>query len=151
MRRRELFAAALAAGLAAPAVARGQDRERAILRSLIAREEGAALAYRGLQIPGLDDAAKQDADHVKALQTELQALYSGAPALPSDKIDDAARRLREAATPTERRAAAIALETELLADYREAVLDLSEPAILKTVATIFACHAQRHALLSYPP
>jgi ferritin-like protein len=152
--RRHLFAAALAAGLVRPALAAGQDRDRAILRSLIAREQGAAFAYRGLRLPGLDDPAEQDADHAKALQTELQALYSGAAPLSSEKIDDAARRLRDASTATERRAAALALETELLAEYRDAVLDLAEPAILQTAATILACHAQRRALLtgaSYPP
>ena len=148
MRRRELFAAALGAGLAVPAAARGQDRDVAIVRSLIAHEEGAAFAYRGLRLPGLDDPAGQDADHVKALKTELQGLYSGATPISPEDIDEAARRLRDASTAAERRAAAIALETDVLDMYREAVLGLSQPAILQTAATILACHAQRRALLS---
>jgi hypothetical protein len=151
--RRELFAAAVAAGLAAPASALGEDRDGAILRGLIRREEAAAFAYHGLRLAGLDDPAAQDEDHVKALRTELQALGFGIPRLSVQKLDPAARRLNDA-LKDERQAAAVALETDLLAQYREAVLGIGEPAILQTVATILACHAQRRALLgagSYPP
>jgi hypothetical protein len=131
-------------------VARGQSGDRAILRGLIAREEAAAFAYRGLDLPGLTDPARQDKDHVMALRTELQALGGGvAPVAPTD-LDPAARHLNDS-LKRERVAAAIALETDLLAQYREAVLGLAEPAILQTVATILASHAQRRALLSYPP
>jgi hypothetical protein len=154
VRRRDLFAAALATGLAAPAVARGEDHDRAILKSLIAREEGASAAYRGLRLPALRNPSEQDAHHVKALKTELQALYSGATPISPEDLDAAARRLRDASTGTERHTAAIALETELVDAYREAVLGLTQPAILQAVATMLACHAQRRALLtadSYPP
>jgi len=153
VRRRDLFAAALVAGLAAPAAARGQDRDSAILRTLIAREEVAVLAYRGVDLPGLGDPAAQDEAHVKALRTELQALKLDTPRIAADDLDPAVRRLSEA-PEDERRAAALALETDLLAEYREAVLGITEPAILQAVATILACHAQRRALLSaasYPP
>jgi hypothetical protein len=149
LRRRELFAATLAAGLAAPVAARGQDRDAAILRRLIAREDSAAFAYRGEQTPGLDDPAAQDTTHAQALRTELQGLIeAGVPR--NTPLDPAARRLNDA-RGAERRAAAVAFETDLLADYRTAVLELNEPAILQAVATILACHAQRRALLSYPP
>jgi hypothetical protein len=151
MRRRDLFAAALAAGLAAPAVARGQDRDSAILRDLIAREDAAALAYRGKVLPGLGDPAAQADDHARALRTELQGLISPRePRLSPDDLDPAARRVNDA-SGAELRAAARALEADLLADYHEALLGIAEPAILQTAATILACHAQRHALLSYPP
>jgi hypothetical protein len=146
MRRRDLFAAALATGLAVPATARGEDRDAAILRRLVAREEAAAYAYRGLRLPGSTDAAAQDEDHVKALRTELQALGSGTPPVAPDELDPAARRLNDALR-SDRQAAAVALETELVARYREAVLGLTEPSILQAVATILACHAQRRALL----
>jgi hypothetical protein len=65
-------------------------------------------------------------------------------------LDPAARRLNDA-RGDERRAAALALEADLVAQYREALLGITEPAILQTAATILACHAQRRALLSYPP
>lgn len=148
MRRRDLFAATLVAGLAAPAAARGQDRDAAILRRLIAREDAAALAYSE------SAAAAQDEAHAKALRVELQGLIRpGIPRVKPENLDPAARELSEA-VGAERRAAARALETELLIEYHEAVLTLSEPAILQAVATILACHAQRRALLgagSYPP
>jgi hypothetical protein len=151
LRRRELFAAALTAGLAAPAAARGQDRDRDILRVLITREDAAAFAYRGKLLPAVADPAAQDEDHAKALRTELQGLISpGQPPTSPDDLDPAARRLNDA-RGDDARAAALALEADLLAEYREALLGLREPAILQTVATILACHAQRRALLSYPP
>ncbi|HEX5617159.1 MAG TPA: hypothetical protein VFX51_01990 [Solirubrobacteraceae bacterium] len=151
MRRRDLFAAALAAGLAAPAAARGQDADSDVLRRLIAREDGAAFAYRGKVFPGLGDPAAQDEDHARALRTELQGLIEpGEPPLSPDDLDPAARRVNDASGDA-LRAAAIALETDLLATYREALLEIAEPAILQTAATILACHAQRRALLSYPP
>jgi hypothetical protein len=154
LRRRDLFAAALAAGLAAPAAARAQDDDDPILRRLIAREDAAAIAYEGVSLPGLGDARAQAKDHAEALRVELQALITPRqPWLSPDDLDPAARRLRDA-VGAERHTAAVALETELLAEYREALLGLGEPAILRTVATILACHAQRRALLSaasYPP
>jgi hypothetical protein len=147
--RRGFLAAAFSAALAAPAAARGEDRDVTILRDLIAREDAAAFAYRGQQLPGLGDPAAQDADHAKALRVELQGLIEpGEPRNPP--LDPAARRLNDA-RGDERRAAALALEADLVAVYREALLGITEPAILQTAATILACHAQRRALLSYPP
>jgi len=153
LRRRDLFAVTLAAGLAAPAAARGEDRDGDIVKALIAREEAAAYAYRGLRMPSASDPAAQDAEHVKALRTELQALGRGTAPISAEDLDPAALRLNEA-PKDERVAAAVALETDLLAQYRDAVLGITEPGILQAVATILACHAQRRALLSaasYPP
>jgi hypothetical protein len=151
LRRRDVFAAALAASLAAPVAARGEDRDSDIVRELIGREDAAAYAYRDKRLPGLGDPAAQDEDHARALRTELQGLISpGEPPTSPDDLDPAARRLSDA-HGDEARAAAIALETDLLAQYREALLGITEPAILQTAATILACHAQRRALLSYPP
>jgi hypothetical protein len=151
MRRRDLFGAAFAASLAAPAAARGEDRDSDIVRALITREDAAAFAYRGKLLPGLGDPAAQDKDHAKALRTELQGLISpGEPPTSPDDLDPAARRLSDA-RGDHVRPAAIALEADLLAQYREALLGIGEPAILQTAATILACHAQRRALLSYPP
>jgi hypothetical protein len=148
VRRRDLFAAAFAAGLAPAAAAFGEDRDGAIVKHLIAREEAATYAYRGLRFPGVDDAAGQDAEHVKALRTEFQALGRGVAPITVENLDPAARRLSEAPNRDARRAAAVALEADLVGDYRTAVIGLSQPAILQTVATILACHAQRRALLT---
>jgi hypothetical protein len=154
LRRREVVAAALAASLARPALAAAEDRDGDIIKHLIAREEAAAYAYRGLRLPGLIDPAAQDTDHSKALRTELQALGRGTAPISADDVDTAARRLAEASDRDQRLAAAKDLEADLIADYRSAVIAIFEPGILKTVATILACHAQRHALVSgdsYPP
>ena len=62
-------------------------------------------------------------------------------------LDAPTRRLAEAGTAAERLDAAIALEASLVADYRRAVEQLSEPGILQTAATILAGHSQQHALL----
>jgi hypothetical protein len=149
--RREALAAGLSAGLAAsfalPARAGAEDRDGDILQGLIAREEAAAYAYRGVDLPGVGDLAAQDSDHVKALRTEFQALGRGVAPISADDLDPASRRLADAANE-ERVAAAIALEADLVATYRTAVLGLTEPAIIQAVATILACHAQNRALLT---
>jgi hypothetical protein len=145
--RRDLFAAALATALARPALAAAEDRDGDILQGLIAREEAAAYAYRGLDLPGVGDLGAQDSDHVKALRTEFQALGRGVAPISADDLDPASRRLAEA-TNEERLAAAIALETDLVATYRTAALGLTAPAIMQAVATMLACHAQNRALLA---
>jgi uncharacterized sporulation protein YeaH/YhbH (DUF444 family) len=146
--RRQVFGAALAAALARPALAAAEDRDGDIVKHLIAREEAAAYAYRGLRLPGLDDPAAQDTDHAKALRTQLQAIGRGTSPISVDQLDTAARRLAEASNRDQRLAAAADLEADLIADYRSAVIAIFEPGILQTVATILACHAQRRALLS---
>lgn len=138
MRRRELLAAAAAAVLVRPAAARAADGTADILVRLIALEDAASLAYRGAPpavlaaVPGVAD---QEADHAKALRTDLEALGGHAP--------NAAREL----APLAGLDAAIALEAALIAAYRKALVELDEPGLLPTVATILASHAQHHALL----
>jgi hypothetical protein len=41
--------------------------------------------------------------------------------------------------------AAIALEESLVRDYSEALVDLADPSVLQTAATILASHAQHLA------
>ena len=84
-------------------------------------------------MPGI--IADQEADHAKALRTDLEALGGEAPS--------AAREL----APLAGLDAAIALEASLLTAYRKALVDLDELGLLPTVATILASHAQHHALL----
>jgi hypothetical protein len=147
MRRRELLLAGVALAVARPATARGQDRDGDIVKGLIAREEGAAYAYRGLRLPGVADVSAQDDDHAEALRTELQALGRGTSPISAADLDAPTRRLAEASRDEDRLDAAIALEAHLVSSYSAAVVALSEPGILQTAATILACHAQRRARL----
>jgi ferritin-like protein len=151
MRRRELLLAGAGVLLARPAAALAAatlDENGDIIKPLVAREEGAEFAYRGAiprGAPNLADHAKQ---HAAALRTELQALGRGTAPVTMDELDPPARRLAGAATADGRLAAAIALEADLVATYRAAVIRLTEPGILQTAATILAGHAQQHALLA---
>jgi hypothetical protein len=145
--RRELLAAGLAAALARPSVAAAEDRDRPILTGLIAREDAAAYAYRGVDLPGVGDLAAQAGDHADALRTELQARGDHAALLSPEDLDPASRSLAEAADE-ERLAAAIALETDLVTSYGTAMLGLTEPVILQAVGTMLASHAQNRALLA---
>src|SRR6185295_3067729 len=86
-------------------------------------------------------------DHDTALRTQLQALGRGTAPITAADLDAPTRRLAEAGIAAERLDAAIALEVSLVADYRRAVEQLSEPGILQTAATILAGHSQQHALL----
>ena len=151
MRRRELLAAGAAALLVRPAAATGAtlDHDGDVIKPLIAREEGAEFAYRGAVPAGAPDLGAHARDHAAALRTEFQALGRGTTPITIDQLDAPARRLAEAGTPAKRLAAAIALEADLVGAYRAAVVALSEPGILETVATILASHAQQHALLAH--
>jgi hypothetical protein len=145
VRRRELLLAAAAAALARPAAAAGQGGEPAVLRRLIAREEGAARAQRSHAAPRVYALATDEANHAAALRTHLAAL--GIPQPPeAAELDEHARRVLEAdgASVLE---AAIALEVSLVASYEQALRIIGEPSILRTAATIMAGHAQHHALL----
>lgn len=150
MRRRELLLAGAAAVLARPAAAGAAtlDRDGDVIKPLIAREEAAQFAYRGAIPQGAPDLAGHAGEHAKALRTELQALGRGTTPVSAHALDPAARRFAEASTATARLDAAIALEADLVSTYRAAVLALTEPGILQTVATILAGHAQQHALLA---
>ena len=74
----------------------------------------------------------------------------------ADRPRGARRPRADARRPASRRdrrssTAAIALETRLVAAYREALLDLDEPASSRRSATILASHAQHRALLLRAP
>jgi hypothetical protein len=150
MRRRELLLAGAAALLARPAAAGAAtlDHDGDVIKPLIAREEGAQFAYRGAIPRGAPDLAETARQHAAALRTELQALGRGTAPVSADALDPASRRLAEASTAEERLDAALALEADLVTTYRQAVIDLSEPGILQTAATILAAHAQQRALLA---
>jgi glycine cleavage system pyridoxal-binding protein P len=150
MRRRELLLAGAAAARARPAaaVAPTLQHDGDVIKPLIAREEAARFAYRGAVPRGAPDLAQTAADHAKALRTQLQALGRGTTPITADDLDPLTRRFSEASTPGERLNAAIALEADLVATYRKAVIALTAAGILQTTATILAGHSQQHALLA---
>lgn len=138
MNRREALAAAAVATLVAPAAARAQRSDIAVLIRLVAREEAAAEAYgsgAGELVPRLH---QDELDHAAALRTQLDAL--GRRPAPRG-LDAPARRVAEAG-PEDRLEAAIALESSLIEDYSEALADIADPSVLQTAATILASHAQ---------
>jgi hypothetical protein len=149
VRRRDLLLAGVAVVLARPAAAGAAtlDHDGDVIKPLIAREEGAEFAYRGSVPDGAPDLGATAKDHAAALRTQLQALGRGTTPITAADLDAPARRLAAAGTPDERLDAAIALETSLVADYRRAVEQLSEPGILQTAATILAGHSQKRSLL----
>jgi len=136
MRRRELLVAVAGIVVARPAVAvAAADGTADILRRLIVLEDAAALAYGGTAPAAVPGIAAHEADHAKALRTDLEALGGKAPSAPAD------------VPPLEGLDGAIALEAELVAAYRRALIELEELGLLSTVATILASHSQHHALL----
>jgi hypothetical protein len=136
VRRRELLVAAAVAVVARPAVAvAAEDTTADILERLIALEEEAALAHRGAAAAAVSGIASQEADHAKALRTDLEALGGRAPGAPTG------------VAPLAGLDGAIALEADLVAAYRMALVELDEPGVMPTVGTILASHAQHHALL----
>jgi hypothetical protein len=148
--RRDLLAAAAAAALVRPTAASAAELagDPAILDRLIAREEAAAFAYRGHARPAVFALAADEADHARALRTQLAALsHEGPPAPERAAALDAPARRVAAARGESALVAAIALETSLLAAYRDALLRFAEPSILRTAATIMASHAQHRARL----
>jgi hypothetical protein len=150
VRRRELLLAGAGALLARPAAAAAAtlDQNGDVIKPLIAREEAAQFAYRGAIPRGAPQLARTAGDHAAALRTQLQALGRGTTPITADRIDPYARRLADASTADAQLAAAIALESDLVRAYQSAVVKLTQPGILQTTATILACHAQQHALLS---
>jgi len=148
MRRRELLIGATALAVLRPGVASAAQGEAGILDSLITREDAAAFAHRTRSGALSSRIARDEAEHAKALRTELAALGTGGPDPPmgARALDPVARRLAEAgrdAAP----ARSIALEESLLEAYDEALRELGEPSILRTAASIAASHAQHLALL----
>jgi Ferritin-like domain len=139
--RREALATAAVATLVAPAAARAQRSDIAVLIRLVAREEAAAEAYgagAGELVPHLH---QDELDHAAALRTHLDAL--GRRPAPRG-LDAPARRVAEAG-PEDRLEAAIALESSLIEEYSEALADIADPSVLQTAATILASHAQHLA------
>ena len=138
MRRRELLAAAAAAVArpARPSRSRRRTTTADILERLIALEDAAALAYRGAAAAArCRGSPSQEADHAKALRTDLEALGGRAPSAPTG------------VAPVARLDAAIALEAGSSPPTAQALLDLDELGLLPTVATILASHSQHRALL----
>jgi hypothetical protein len=143
MRRREVIAAGAVALLARPAAARAQRSDIAVLINLVAREEAAAEAYGGATgelVPGI---YKDELDHAAALRTQLDALGRR----PARRGLDAPARRLALAQSDERVEAAVALEETLVRDYSAALVDLADPSVLQTAATILASHAQHLARL----
>jgi ferritin-like protein len=143
MNRREALAAAALAALVAPAGARAQRSDIAVLIRLLVREEAAAEAYgSGAGVVGIR-LYGDERDHAAALRTHLDAL--GRRPAPRG-LDAPARKLVEAGDG-ERLDAAIALESSLVDEYAEALVDIADPSVLQTAATILASHAQHLALM----
>jgi hypothetical protein len=142
--RRKLLLAAAGAVLVRPAVAVSAEDDADVLLRLVAREDGAALAYERTAPEPLPGIAAQEGDHAAALRTLLDAY--GVLEVPEPALDAQARRLVDA-PEAGRRDAAIALESSLVADYSAALLSLEAAGTLQTVASILAGHAQHHARL----
>ena len=142
--RRSLVLAAAGAVLARPAVALAAEDDPGVLLRLVAREDAATLAYRRAAPEPLPGLAAQEADHAAALRTLLDGY--GILEIPRPVLDAPARRLVDA-PGADRIAAAIALESSLVADYSAALLGLEAAGSLQTAASILASHAQHHARL----
>jgi hypothetical protein len=142
--RRKLLVAAAGAVLVRPGLAVAAEDDPDVLLRLVAREDAAALAYRGSSPEPLPGLAAQEADHAAALRTLVDAY--GILDVPQPALDAPARRLVDARDP-DRLDAAIALESSLVADYSAALLALEAAGSLQTAASILASHAQHHARL----
>ena len=152
-RRAALRAAgvALAAGaLARPSLAAAATDEGGLLLGLWRREMGAALAYdRIAHLESLYVTLRgHEADHAAAIATELAAVGLGTPRAPmwASELDVTAERLAHSDAETAP-AAAVALEEELVALYRNAVPALPDAKIAMTAATILASHSQHLLIL----
>lgn len=150
MRRRDLVLAAAGAALARPtAAAAALEGDAAILDRLIAREQAAAYAHRAAFVPELAGFDAHEAEHARALRTQLAALGREGPAAPrtAAELDSPARALADAAGRPAILDTAIALEASLVDAYRAALRKLAEPSIARTAASILAGHAQHRTLL----
>ena len=134
----------------APGVARAATDEGGLLLGLWQREMGASLAYdRQAHVNPLFVTLRgHEADHAGALATELAAVGLGTPRPPhwAGEIDATAERLARS-QPADAVAAAIALEEELVALYRNALPALPDSKIAMTAATILASHSQHLLIL----
>jgi hypothetical protein len=142
--RREALGAALAVALARVPAARAQDPDLALMQRLLARERAAARAYvKATALPEAPQLAAQDAEHARVLATHVEAFGAQA---PPDRapLDPAAARL----AATQSRAAALALEADLISAYENALKMLVEPNTATTVGRVLASHAQQRVLLA---
>jgi Ferritin-like domain len=148
MRRRELLIAG-AAALALPATAAAASDDGGLLTGLWRREMGAAFAYaQVLQAdPMLALIRAHETHHAGALATEIGAvgLFTPPPPKTVADLDSAAERLATSAPHVLR--AAIVLEEELVAAYKQAVPVFEEENIAMTAATILGSHAQHLLML----
>jgi Ferritin-like domain len=148
----KLGGATLAATMLRPSLARAKAAEGGLLLGLWRREQGAALAY-GLVLhadPILALLRSQETDHWRALATGLAAvgLPTPPPAEEPADLDIAAQRLAESGPDrADVLAAAIALEEDLVAIYKDALPSLPNEKIAMTAATILASHAQHLFIL----
>jgi hypothetical protein len=139
-----------AAALGPPGLASAAVDEGGLLLGLWRREMGASLAYDRVAHtnPLFVTLRGHEADHAAAIATELAAVGLGTPRPPqwASEIDITAERLARADADTAV-AAAVALEEELVALYRNAVPALPDAKIAMTAATILASHSQHLLIL----
>jgi hypothetical protein len=154
MRRRDALRAAglaLAATVLGPGVARAATDEGGLLLGLWRRERGASLAYDRVAHlnPRFVTLRGHETDHAAAVATELAAVGLGTPEPPhgAADLDVTAERLARSKTRPEAIAAAVALEGELVALYRNALPELPDSKIAMTTATILASHSQHLLML----
>jgi hypothetical protein len=142
---------ALAATVLGPGVARAATDEGGLLLGLWRREIGAALAYD--RVAHLDKQLVtlrgHETDHAAAVATQLAAVGLGTPEPPhgAAELDVTAERLARSKTRAEAVAAAVTLEGELVALYRNALPALPDSKIAMTAATILASHSQHLLML----
>ncbi|HET6551346.1 MAG TPA: ferritin-like domain-containing protein, partial [Solirubrobacter sp.] len=118
----------------------------ALLLGLWRREMNAAFAYE--KHPRFAVLHTHEADHAAALATQLSAVGHATPPPPEDDADlDVAAAKVAAAKPAGVLAAAVALEQDLEAVYRDALPALPDAKIAMTAATILASHAQHLFIL----
>lgn len=155
MRRRDLLAAAAAAPLllAAPAPARaaGTETDADLFATALELAMVTALAYReGARSGRLDPAltrtatrfAALEAVHAAALRTGLEALGGGEPPRPT-----AVRGLNRVEDQAGFVSFAIGLEELAIAGYLEAIRRLTDPGLLRTMASIMAADGEQLAVL----
>lgn len=137
----KLGGATLATTLLRPSLALAKADEGGLLLGLWRREQAADLAYSKVlhADPVLALVRSQEVDHWRALATQLAAvgLTTPPPASEPADLDIAAQRLAESGPHrAEILAAAIALEEDLVAIYKDALPSLPDEKIAMTAATI---------------
>ena len=148
----KLGGATLAAAIVHPSVARAESDEGGLLLGLWRRETGAALAYGRVLYadPSLALLRSHVTHHAAALATQLTAvgLPTPPPASEPADLDIASQRLAESGPDrADVLAAAIALEEDLVAIYKDGLPSLPDEKIAMTAATILGSHAQHVFIL----